>query len=204
MSSPDTPVAPPTPHSTHNTNFSSILSICSKVTLDGTSYNDWMRNIKMSLRFEDKEYVLEKELVEVDQETATPEECASFKKHYDDATKVACIMVATMVPELQRFYKDYWPYEMNKDLMEKFHKRARQEKYEVVKALMTCKMKEGESVCAHVQKMQRYVQGLMKLNVHFDEELAIDIVLNSLPGCYDQFILTYHLNNSETTLAHAA
>ena len=49
--------------------------------------------------------------------------------------------------------------------------------------------------------MQRYVECLVKLNVHFDEELPIDIVLNSLPSCYDQFILTYHLNNIETTLA---
>ena len=41
---------------------------------------------------------------------------------------------------------------------------------------------------------------LVKLNVNFDEELAIDIVLNSLPSCYDQFILTYQLNTNETTL----
>ena len=43
---------------------------------------------------------------------------------------------------------------------------------------------------------------LIKINVNFDEELAIDIVLNSLPSCYNQFILTYHLNNNnETTLS---
>ncbi|KAD3641221.1 hypothetical protein E3N88_30445 [Mikania micrantha] len=115
--------------SSSNHNFA-LLNICSKVTLDGTNYNDWMRNIKMALRFEDKEYVLDKELIEIDEERATPEELAAYKKHYMDATKVACIMVATMTPELQKFYEDYWPYEMNKDLMEKYHKRARQEKSE--------------------------------------------------------------------------
>ncbi|KAI3700614.1 hypothetical protein L2E82_45250 [Cichorium intybus] len=136
-----------------------------------------MRNIKMALRFEDREYVLEKELIEVDPDTATPEEYASYKKHYGNATKVACIMVATMVLELQRFYKDYWPYEMNKDLAEKF-----------------------QSVCTHVQRMQRYVERLQKLNMQIDEELPIDMVLNSLLSCYDQFILAYHLN-TQTTLA---
>jgi hypothetical protein len=186
--------------SSSNHNFS-LLNICSKVTLDGTNYNDWMRNIKMALRFEDKEYVLDKELGEIDEEIATPEELATYKKHYVDATKVACIMVATMTPELQKFYEDYWPYEMNKDLIEKYHKRARQEKYEIVKSLISSKMKDGESVSGHVQRMQRYVDRLVRLNVHIDEELAIDIVLNSLPSCYDQFILTYHLNNSETTLS---
>ena len=52
-----------------------------------------------------------------------------------------------------------------------------------------------------MQRMQFYVECVVKLNVHFDEELAIEIVLKPLPSCYDQFIQTYHLNNSETTLA---
>ena len=62
-------------------------------------------------------------------------------------------MVSIMIPKLQKFYEDYWPYEINLDLVEKFPKRARQEKYEVVKALMACKLKERESVCNHVQRM---------------------------------------------------
>ena len=90
---------------------------------------------------------------------------------------------------------------MNKDLVEKYHQWARQEKYEVVKSLITSKMKDGESVSSHVQRIQWCVERLLKLNVNFYEELDIDIVLHSLPSCYDQFILTYHLNNQETTLA---
>ena len=84
-----------------------------------------MHNIKMNLHFEVKEYVLEKPLDETDEEKATLEEMVAYKKHYNDATKVACIMVDMTTQELKRHYKDYWPYEMNKDLMEKYHKRAR-------------------------------------------------------------------------------
>ncbi|XP_023768339.1 uncharacterized protein LOC111916919 [Lactuca sativa] len=155
----------------------------------------------MSLRFEDKEYVLEKELNEIDESKATPEEIAEYRTHYKDATKVSCIMVATMTPELQRFYEDYWTYEMCKDLMEKYHQRARQERYEIVKSLITNKMKDEEFVTTHLQCMQRYVDRLLKLNVNFDEELAIDIVLHSLPYFYDQFVITYHLNKEETMLS---
>ena len=137
-----------TPGNTYASSFSSynfsLLNICAKVVMDGSNYNDWMRNIKMALRFEDKEYVLEKELKELDESKATPEEYAAYKKHYDDATKVACIMVATMSPELQRYYEDYWTFEMNKELMEKHHNRARQEKFEVVKSLMAFKMKDED------------------------------------------------------------
>ncbi|KAI3739147.1 hypothetical protein L2E82_29543 [Cichorium intybus] len=83
---------------------------------------------------------------------------------------MACIMIATMKPELERIYEDYWPYEMHKDLAEKFRKRAR-------------------------------VERLRKLGMLVDEELAIEIVLNSLPGSYDQFTLAYHLNNTQASLS---
>ena len=51
--------------SSNNNNFS-LLKFCSKVKLDGIKYNEWMRNIKMAIRFEDKEYVLKKPLDEID------------------------------------------------------------------------------------------------------------------------------------------
>ena len=86
-------------------NFS-LLNICSKVALDDTNYNEMMYNIKMTLRFEKKDFFLKKELNKIDEEKATPEELASYKKQYDDATKVACIMVAAITPVLQRFYED--------------------------------------------------------------------------------------------------
>ena len=82
------------------------------------------------------------------------------------------------------------------DLDKKFHKRVRQENYEVVNALMAYNLKDGESVCNHVQRMQIYVELLERLNVNFEMELVIEIVLNSFPSCYDQFILNYHLNNT--------
>ncbi|KAI3780167.1 hypothetical protein L2E82_10128 [Cichorium intybus] len=59
------------PHS--NSSVPSILSLCSKVQLNRTNYNYWIRNIKMALRYENKEYVLETEIVDIDPETATPE-----------------------------------------------------------------------------------------------------------------------------------
>lgn len=54
-------------------------------------------------------------------------------------------------------------------------------------------------MCAHVKKIQRLVESLEKLNKNFNKELAIFMVLNSLPNSYNQFILNYQLNNTETT-----
>ena len=66
---------------------------------------------------------------------------------------------------------------------------------------MAWKLKEGEPVYNHVQRIQRYVERLERLNVNFDKELSVDMDLNSLPHCYDQLILAYNLKSIETTLA---
>ena len=109
----------------------------------------------MTLRYENKEYILENPIPKIDELTATPEELAIYNQPTEYTTKLACIMVATMVPELKKFYKDYRLYEMSFDIVENFHKKARQEMYEVVKSLMMCKSKGGDSVYAHIQKTQR-------------------------------------------------
>ena len=74
----------------------------------------------MILRYENKEYVLKKPLVQIDESTGTPDEIAFYNKHNDDAKKFTCKMVVTMEPELQNSYEDYWTYEMCIDLAEKF------------------------------------------------------------------------------------
>lgn len=48
--------------------------------------------------------------------------------------------------------------------------------------------------------MKSYSNWLENLNVFFDKNLAVDRVVGSLPSYYDNFIMTYHLNNMEKTL----
>ncbi|CAH1442429.1 unnamed protein product [Lactuca virosa] len=179
----------------------SLMNLCGRVIFDGSNFNDWIRNIRMVTRYEDKEYVLDKELKEIDEATATPREIADFRAHERDATKVACIMLATMTVELQKSYEDFYPFEMHMDLMDRYHQSARQERYEIISSMITTRMKDGESITGHMHKMQRFVDRLLKLNVNFPEELAIDIILHSLPTCYDQFRMTYHMNKEEVTLS---
>lgn len=64
-------------------------------------------------------------------------------------------------------------------LVKMFYKRAKQERYEVVKALTSCKIKEGGCMCAHVQQIKCYIESLENLDVVFDENLAVDLVLGS-------------------------
>ncbi|KAK8686097.1 hypothetical protein V6N13_125124 [Hibiscus sabdariffa] len=103
-----------------------------------------------------------------------------FKKHMDDMVDVGCLMLATMTPELQ--------------------KQARQERYETFKALFQCKMIEGSLVGAHVIKMMGYIQALEKVGFPLNIELAIDVVLQSLPDSFNQFVLNFNMNEINKTL----
>ena len=67
----------------------------------------------------------------------------------------------------------------------KLHRKVRQEPNEMINSLMACNFKEGESVCSHVQKMQRYVEQHLRFDLLSDEDLAVDMVLNSLGPSYD-------------------
>ena len=89
--------------SNNSNNTFLLLSIRAKVTFDGSNFNDWIRNTQMALHFEDKEYVLDKELNKINESKSTPEEIAEYKAHCKDATKVTCNMVATMTLELHQF-----------------------------------------------------------------------------------------------------
>ena len=101
------------------------MNLCGRVIFDGSNFNDWIENIIMVIRYEEKEYVLDKELKEIDVTTASPEQIVEHTNHERDATKVSCLMIATMTAELHKSYQDYYPYEMYHDLMERYHQSAR-------------------------------------------------------------------------------
>ena len=65
---------------------------------------------------------------------------------------------------------------------------------------MACKLQEGASVCAHVQKMKSYIDRLGNLGVELPKELSIDMVLNSLTSSYSQFIMNFNMNGLDKTL----
>ncbi|KAK8680586.1 hypothetical protein V6N13_109528 [Hibiscus sabdariffa] len=110
------------------------------------------------------------------------------RRHVSDFIfSVGCLMLATMTPELQKQHENMVAYEMIQNLKEIYEGQARQERYETSKALFQCKMSEGSPVGAHVIKMMGYIQTLEKLGFALNDELAVDVVLQSLPDSFNQF-----------------
>ncbi|KAL4386050.1 hypothetical protein GQ457_09G016190 [Hibiscus cannabinus] len=147
-----------------------------------------------------KEYVIEEAVPNDPGPNAPRADKDKFKKHMDDMLDVGCLMLATMTPELQKQHEDMVAYEMIQNLKEIYEGHARQERYETSKALFQCKMSEGSPVGAHVIKMMGYIQTLEKLGFALNDELAIDVVLQSLPDSFSQFILNFNMNEIEKTL----
>ena len=62
-------------------------------------------------------------------------------------------------------------------------------------------MAEGTSVRAHVLKMKGYIEHLDRLGFPLSQELATDLILNSLPDSYDQFVMNYNMNAMDKSIS---
>ncbi|KAL4385140.1 hypothetical protein GQ457_15G016350 [Hibiscus cannabinus] len=61
-------------------------------------------------------------------------------------------------------------------------------------------MSEGSPVGAHVIKMMGLIQTFEKLGFALNDELSIDIILQSLPNSFNQFVLNFNMNEINKTL----
>jgi len=74
------------------------------------------------------------------------------------------------------------------------------ERYETFKELFCCKMIGGSLVNIHFLRMIGYIEKLSQLGFVTDLVLNVDLVLQSLPQSFSQFVMNYHLNKLDSTL----
>ena len=61
-------------------------------------------------------------------------------------------------------------------------------------------MHDGQSVNDHYLTMIKDIEELQKLGMNMDKELQVDLILQSIPKSYGQFIMNYHMNKIDSTL----
>ena len=121
-------------------NTLSLRSLLEKEKLNGTNFLDWFRNLRIVLKQERKEYVIEEPVPIEPAANAPRADKDKYKKHMDDMIDVGCLMLATMSPELQKQHEDFLAYEMLQNLREIYEGQARQERYETSETLFQCMM----------------------------------------------------------------
>nr|GFD20778.1 hypothetical protein [Tanacetum cinerariifolium] len=77
---------------------------------------------------------------------------------------------------------------------------ASKERLDDVKSLMAYESKPRAFICAFVLEIKGYFDRLESLNMVFDAELSINIIISGLPGDYNQFVLSYQMNEKETLI----
>ncbi|WJX51342.1 hypothetical protein P8452_37547 [Trifolium repens] len=186
---------------TTNTSNNILRSILDKEKLSGTNFLDWHRNLRIVLKHDNKLYVLEEPLPAEEPASNAPKaERDAYKKHVEDDNETACLMLATMNSELQKQHENMAAFDMIEHLKMLYQEQARHERFEVSKALFQSKLSEGTPVGPHVLKMIGYVENLDRLGFPLDKELATDVILQSLPDSFSQFILNFNMNNMDKSL----
>src|ERR1044072_3703464 len=178
----------------------SLRSILEKEKQSGTNFLDWYRNLRIVLKQEKKLHVLEEPLPDFPVENAESSEKKAYKKLKDEALDVSCLMLASMNSELQKQHENMEAFDMIEHLKKLYQGQARHERFGVSKKLYQCKLAEGSQVGPHVLKMIGYIENLERLGFPLGQEFAVDLILQSLPDSYSQFVMNYNMNEIEKTL----
>ena len=185
----------PAPNSGFN-----LQSILDKEKFFGTIFTNWYRNLRIFLKQEKKEYVLEQPYPNEPGNGASNANRRAYEKFCNDSLDVSCLMLATMSPELQKQYEDSNAHNMIEGLHGMFENQARVERFNTSKALFGCKLAEGSPVSPHVIKMIGHIEALGRLGLELELELATDVIVQSLPPSFEPFIMSYHMNSLNKTL----
>ncbi|KAK1424234.1 hypothetical protein QVD17_19555 [Tagetes erecta] len=160
---------------------------------------DWFRNLRIVLKQEKKSYVLDDPIPD-EPNIDDVDAYADWIKHTEDSVQVSCLMLGTMIPELQKDFEHHGAYDMITQLKEMFLQKARVERFETVRALHACHMEETQSVSSYVLKMQSHITRLERLNCPVSKELATDLILNGLTKKFETFVLNYNMNGWDKSI----
>ena len=177
-----------------------IRSMLDTNKLTGPNFQDWLRNLKIVLRLEKKVYVFTTPIPPIPAEDAADEDQAAYAKWQEDSEVAECLMLASMTPELQKQHEGMTAHEILLHLKELFGELPRTERFDTSKSLFRSKMVEGSSSVQHVLKMNTLIEKLGNLGAVMDHELSIDLILQSLPDSYSQFVMNFHMNKIDCTI----
>ena len=173
------PITTNTSHSSPISNFC-LKGLLEKDKITGLNFMDWLRHLRIVLRMEGKIQSIEVPLHEAPTPRATQALREDYEKRLKESNEVACLMLATMIPELQKGMESLGAYNMLVQLKDMFQHQAKQERFETVKTLASCKMAHVSSVSVYVLKIKGYVDQPERLGFPISQELATNFILNSL------------------------
>ena len=179
-----------------------LSTILEKNTLTGPNFTDWLRNLRIVLNSEKIGYILETPVPNPLPEGATEPQQTTFRKWEEDDMQTRCYMLASMNNELQRQHEKMGTAkDILIHLQELYGEQSRTARYEISKELFRTRLTEGADVSVHVLKMINMIERLENLDFSMDANIQTDLILQSLPDSFAQFIVNFHLNKIEVSLS---
>ena len=102
-------------------------------------------------------------------------------------------MLGCMDSNIQKQLMEMDAYTIIGHLKEMFQEKAKIKRFSTIKALLSYKLTDG-SVGSHVIKIKGRLEDLERLSFKIEQELAIYIILQSLPKPYDGFVINYNMH----------
>ncbi|XP_052181991.1 uncharacterized protein LOC127794782 [Diospyros lotus] len=90
--------------------------------------------------------------------------------------------------------------EIHLHLQELYGEHTRFLRYQISKEFFRARITDGESVSTHVLKMINLVEKLESLDVVMDNNLYVDLILQSLPDSFHDFVMYFNMYKLKTTL----
>ena len=98
----------------------SLQSILENDKLNGTNFLNWYRNLRIVLKQERKEHVLDQPVPDEPAANAPKAQKDAYSKHVNESVDVTCLMLGSMESELQKQLMEMEAYAMIGHLKEMF------------------------------------------------------------------------------------
>ncbi|KAL0405516.1 UNVERIFIED_CONTAM: hypothetical protein Slati_3865500 [Sesamum latifolium] len=150
---------------------------------NGTSYNVWLRNLRIIFDFENQGYVLNKPPPSALPEDSSPEEHLTFEKWHEDNRKVCNIILASMSKDIQKQYDRLGDVSsIMLRMSDVYAVPDRHIRYAATKAFFGTKLTEGSCIQTHGVKMLSLVEKLEDLKAGLDNDTQESRTLEEKKG----------------------
>ena len=180
--------------------MTSLKLILDKNKLTGTNYKDWLRNINIALTYDKVIYVTTTSGPLPLNEKSTEADIEIHATWERDCSLAKCLVLASMDNEHQRRHEKMDVKTIFLHTSELYGEQSRVMQYETSKKLFHARMSPGASVGEHVLKLIGLIEDLADLGFILEAELNTDLILQSLPGSYGQFVSNFNMNKLTPTL----
>src|SRR3954464_10717843 len=93
-----------------------LRTILEKDNLNDNNFTNWYQNVRIVLKQEKKDHVLDNPLPDEPNETVIVATTNAYRRAKDESTDISCLMLSHMEPELQKQFENVEAYDMIESL----------------------------------------------------------------------------------------